>query len=326
MPKIAQKIALVAIGGNSLIANKDQPDIPHQWDAVRETCRHLADMIEAGWRLVVTHGNGPQVGYILRRNELAAPTVHSTPLDLIVADTQGAIGYMLQQALRNELHSRKIRKSVTSLVTQVLVKADDPAFDKPSKPIGGFMDEAEARQFEAEGWPIVEDAGRGWRRVVASPKPIRVMEEDSIRTLLEAGQVVIAVGGGGIPVVQNRKGELRELAGVYAVIDKDWASSLLAQQLGANLFLISTGVEQVYLHFNTPQQQNLIQASPTQLKQYLAEGHFPPGSMGPKVEAVLEFVEKTGQSALITNPGNIARALRKETGTWINPWDVERRT
>ena len=311
------KTMLVAIGGNSLITDKHQPDVPHQWDAVRETCRHLADMIEDGWTLVVTHGNGPQVGYILRRNELAAHEVHATPLDVIVADTQGSIGYMLQQALHNELYSRGLYRPVVSVVTQVLVDEADPAFYAPNKPIGGFMEETAARKFEQEGWQVVEDAGRGWRRVVASPEPLRVVEEDAVRHLVMAGSTVIAVGGGGIPVVQNPAGELRELKGVYAVIDKDRASSLLACQLKVDLFLVSTGVEFVALYYNTPQQINLGQLTVAEAEQYLAEGHFAPGSMAPKIQAAIRFVRETGNPALITNPPNLARALRHESGTWI---------
>ncbi|MCP5100223.1 MAG: carbamate kinase [Chloroflexi bacterium] len=312
--------ALVAIGGNSLITNKQNPDIPHQWDAVRETCKNLANMIEAGWRLVVTHGNGPQVGYILRRNELAAHEVHMTPLDLIVADTQGSIGYMLQQALRNELFSRNLDVPVVSIVTQVLVDNDDPAFENPTKPIGGFMSKAEAKRFADEGWPVVEDAGRGWRRVVASPKPIRIVEGAAIQRLIDAGCVVIAAGGGGIPVVQNRKGELRQIKGVQAVIDKDWVSGLLAAELQLHLLLISTGIEQIAINFNTPAQKNLAHVSTSQLEQYLNEGHFAPGSMRPKVEAILQFMKTDGTGrALVTNPSNIAKALQHETGTWIEP-------
>ncbi|MBP8000951.1 MAG: carbamate kinase [Chloroflexi bacterium] len=312
-------IAIVAVGGNSLITDSKRPDVGHQWDAVRETCRHLADMVEAGWRLVVTHGNGPQVGFILRRNELAAATVHTTPLDLIVADTQGSIGYMIQQALRNELFKRGVSKPVVSVVTQVLVDRADPAFAHPSKPIGGFMTETEARTFEKEGWQVVEDAGRGWRRVVASPQPLQVIEEDSIRLLVDGGTIVIATGGGGIPVVQNDAGELRELRGVYAVIDKDWASGLLAERLGADLFLISTGVEKAAIRFNKPDQENLAEVNVAQLAQYLNEGHFAAGSMKPKVEAMLQFVQRSGKTGLITNPPNIARALAGETGTWVKP-------
>jgi carbamate kinase len=302
-----------------LILDKSHPDVPHQWDAVRETCRHLANMVEAGWRLVITHGNGPQVGYILRRNELAAGQVHTTPLDLIVADTQGSIGYMLQQALGNELLCRRLSRPIASVVTQVLVDAADTAFQEPSKPIGAFMSEKEARQYEAGGWRVIEDAGRGWRRVVASPEPLAVVEEEAIRQLIEAGTIVVAVGGGGIPVVQNARGELRELRGAYAVIDKDRASSLLARRLGVDLFLISTGVAKVAINFNKPDQRDLDDVTVGELAEYLHQGHFAPGSMGPKIEAVLAFLkERPGKSALITDPPNIARALRRETGTWIH--------
>ncbi|VAW30965.1 Carbamate kinase [hydrothermal vent metagenome] len=248
---------------------------------------------------------------------MAAHEVHTTPLDIIVADTQGSIGYMLQQALRNELFSRNRQEPVVSVVTQVLVNADDPAFQMPSKPIGGFMTEEKARLFEAQGWLVVEDAGRGWRRVVASPKPVRIIEETAIRHLVAAGGVVIAVGGGGIPVVQNKRGELREIRGVMAVIDKDWASGLLAAQLNVDLLLISTGVPQVAIHFNTPQQENLGEVTAVQLRQYLAEGHFAPGSMKPKVEAILKFLDHGGKQALITSPANIGQAMRHKTGTWI---------
>ncbi len=319
MTASSPRTALVAIGGNSLITDQDRPDVLHQWDAVRETCRHLADMIELGWRLVITHGNGPQVGFILRRNELAAHEVHTTPLDLIVADTQGAIGYMLQQALSNELFSRGRRQSVVSVVTQVLVDPQDSAFKKPNKPVGGFLSPVKAAALAAEGWQVVEDAGRGWRRVVASPRPRRIIEEKAIRDLIAAHHVVIAAGGGGIPVVQNRLGELRQLSGVYAVIDKDRVSGLLAQRIQADLYLISTGVEKIALHYRTPQQRDLSEVGADDLRHYLTQGHFAPGSMRPKVEAVLQFVEKTGQEALITNPFNLARALRGETGTRVRP-------
>jgi carbamate kinase len=319
------RTTLVAIGGNSLIKDSRQPDVGQQWDAVRETCRHLADMVEAGWSPIITHGNGPQVGYILRRNELAAHAVHTTPLDLIVADTQGSIGYMLQQALSNELYSRKIPRPVVSVVTQVLVDAEDPAFAQPTKPIGSFLTEAEAQQFQAEGWQVMEDAGRGWRRMVASPTPLAIIEEESINQLLDAGSIVIAVGGGGIPVVHNRKGELRELKGMYAVIDKDRASSLLARRLAVDLFLISTGVEKVALHYNTPQQVDLDELTVAEAERYMAEGHFGSGSMAPKIEAAIEFVKATDGTAVITNPDKIALALRREAGTWLQnrrPYNV----
>ncbi len=311
------RTAIVAVGGNSLVIDNKRSDVTYQWDAVRMTVNHLADMIERGWELIVTHGNGPQVGNNLRRMELSAHELYTLPLDLIVAHTQGSIGYMLQQGLSNELRRRGIRKNVVTVVTQVLVDATDPAFAHPSKPIGSFLTEEKAREFEKEGWQVVEDAGRGWRRVVASPQPLRVVEEQAVRDLVSSGHVVIAVGGGGIPVIQNMQGELRELKGVYAVIDKDRASSLLATRMNVDLFLISTGVEQVAIRFNTPEQENLSRMTVRQAQEYMAQGHFAKGSMLPKIEAVLSFVQQTGHSALITNPENIGRALDGETGTWI---------
>jgi carbamate kinase len=256
------------------------------------------------------------VGFILRRNELAYPTVHETPLDIIVADTQGSIGYMLQQALTNALRIRGINRKVMTIVTQVLVAENDPAFENPTKPIGSFMDESEARRFEHDGWQVTEDAGRGWRRVVASPQPLEIMELIPIRSMVRREYVVVTCGGGGIPVVRNEKGELR---GTAAVIDKDRASSLLAGQIAADLFVISTGVEHVALHYNTPQQQDLEHMTLAEARKFLAEGHFAEGSMRPKIEAVIDYLQHGGPQALITNPENIARALQGETGTWITP-------
>jgi len=311
------KLATIAIGGNSLITDPKKPDIPHQWDAVRETCEHIAAMIAEGWNVVITHGNGPQVGYILQRTEIAAKAgIHEVPLDLIVADTQGAIGYMLQQALDNSLRRLGINRTILTVVSQVQVDPDDPAFQKPNKPIGGFMTEAEARKYEAEGWHVMEDAGRGWRRVVASPKPLAFQEMNAIRALIMSDYIVIAGGGGGIPVVRNAHGELR---GTYAVIDKDRASSLLARTLRADLFVISTGVEKVALHFNKPEQKFLDQMTLAEAQQYMAEGHFAAGSMLPKIEAATDFVRNGGPQAIITDPPNLARALRGETGTRIIP-------
>ncbi|MBA3534956.1 MAG: carbamate kinase [Ardenticatenales bacterium] len=307
-------IAVVAIGGNSLITDNKHPDVTYQWDAVRETARHVANMIEGGWTVVVTHGNGPQVGFILRRNELAEKEVHMTPLDLIVADTQGSIGYMLQQALNNEFVQRGIYRRAFTIVTQVLVDRADPAFETPTKPIGSFMEEAKARQMEGEGWNVVEDAGRGWRRVIASPEPREIVEFDAISAAVKAGWIVIAGGGGGIPVVINDKKELR---GVAAVIDKDRLSALLAAQLKADLFIISTGVEQVAINYNKPDQKNLPHLTAAEARQYMADGHFAPGSMKPKIEAVLRFLDQGGQKAIITDPPNLERALRGETGTHI---------
>jgi carbamate kinase len=310
------KTAVVAIGGNSLIPDNSRRDMNFQWDAVRETCNHIACMVKDGWRVVITHGNGPQVGYILRRAELAAHEVHTVPLDIIGADTQGSIGYMVQQALRNSLRTMGIAKNVISLVTQTLVDKSDPAFAKPSKPIGGFLTEPEARKFEAEGWSVVEDAGRGWRRMVASPQPLEIVEMDAIKLALQNDYVVVAVGGGGIPVVRNERGELR---GVYAVIDKDRASSLLAAGIGADLFLISTGVAQVAINFNKPTQQWLERVTLKEAREYMQQGHFAAGSMLPKVEAIVRFLEHGGPQALITDPPNIDRALHGETGTRFVP-------
>ena len=313
---MVSKLAAVAIGGNSLILDPKHPDVSHQWDAVRVTCEHIANMIAEGWSVIITHGNGPQVGYILRRNEIAEKEVHPTPLDLIGADTQGSIGYMLQQSLDNSLRRRGINRTVLTVVTQVRVDPKDPAFQHPTKPIGGFMTEEEAHRKESEGWSVVEDAGRGWRRVVASPKPLTIQEINAIRALIMNDYIVIAVGGGGIPVIRNAQGELR---GTYAVIDKDRASSLLAQMLRADLFVISTGVEKVALNYNKTDQRFLDRMTLDEAEQYIAEGHFPPGSMLPKIEAAVEFVRMGGPQAIITDPPNLARALRGETGTRIVP-------
>ncbi len=310
------KVAVVAIGGNSLIKDKQHLEVRYQWDAVRETATHIADMIEQGWSVVVTHGNGPQVGFILRRNELAAHEVHTTPMDVIVADTQGSIGYMLQQALDNEFHRRNLYRRAYTIVTQVVVDRNDPAFEHPTKPIGGFLTKEEAERFAREGWPVIEDAGRGWRRVVPSPEPQEILEENAIRSAVYEGWIVIAVGGGGIPVIRKENGELR---GVAAVIDKDLASSLLARRIDADLFLISTAVEKVALNYGKPNQVWLDRMTVAEARQYMAEGHFAPGSMLPKIKACVRYVEETGKAALITNYENITRALRGETGTWIVP-------
>ena len=302
-----------------MIADSSRPEIVHQWDAVHETTGQIADMIESGWRgVVITHGNGPQVGFILRRNELALGEVHTIPFSLVVADTQGSIGFMLQQALNNEFRQRRILRETTTIITQTRVDENDPAFANPSKPIGSFLDEETARTFESRGWHVMEDAGRGWRRVVSSPKPIEIVEIEAVRQAVEMGWVVVACGGGGIPVVRNAEDELR---GVSAVIDKDMASSLLAVELGADLFLISTGVEKVALHFGKPEQVDLGQITVAEAKRYRAEGHFAAGSMQPKIDACIEFLENSRNPharCLITNPQNLQRALAGETGTKIS--------
>jgi carbamate kinase len=317
MGAMIEKLAIVAIGGNSLISDPANPKIQHQWDAVRETCRHIALMVADGWHVVITHGNGPQVGYALRRSEIAEKEgIHGEPLDFLVADTQGSIGYMLQQAMDNSLRRLGINRTCATVITQIRVDEDDPAFLHPSKPIGGFMTQEEAQRRQQEGWSVVEDAGRGWRRVVASPLPRQIQEINAIQALMLSGYVVIAAGGGGVPVVRTEVGSLR---GVEAVIDKDRASSLLALRLRADLFIISTSVEKVALHFGTPQQVDLDSMSLQEAQQYLAEGHFAQGSMRPKIEAAVEFVKNGGPKAIITNPENLTAGLRGQTGTSIIP-------
>jgi carbamate kinase len=314
-----KRVAVVAIGGNSLIKDKQHQTVEDQYRAAGETSRHIADMIEQGWDVAIGHGNGPQVGFILRRSEIAAKVagMHEVPLDSCGADSQGAIGYHLQQHLQNQFKRRGMDKTASTVITQVLVDADDPAFEHPSKPIGGFMAQDEAQQrAETEGWAVVEDAGRGWRRVVASPFPQEIVELPAVRQLIAAGITTITVGGGGIPVVRDEEGDL---TGVAAVIDKDYASSLLAQSLGANLLLISTAVEHVYLNFGQPNQRAIDEMTVAKAKQYIDEGHFAAGSMLPKIKAIVWFLESGGQEAIITSPESIARALRGETGTRVVP-------
>lgn len=309
-----KKVAVVAVGGNSLIMDNAKTSMMDQMEAVEETCRHLADMVEEGWTLIVTHGNGPQVGFGLRRCELGASELPMVPLEGIGAETQGNIGYMIQQALRNELVSRGVMKDTVTVVTQTEVDPADPAFLKPSKPVGSFMDEATAMDKKNnDGWEIMEDAGRGWRRVVPSPLPKTIVEEDTIKMLVDAGLLVVSVGGGGIPVVKKDN----KYEGVAAVIDKDYASALLASNIGADLFIISTGVEKVALNFGKPDQINLDNVSADDLRKYAAEGHFAAGSMGPKIAAVISFLENGGKEALITCPEKIALALEGKTGTRI---------
>jgi carbamate kinase len=310
------KLAVVAIGGNSLISDKAHMTVQDQYAAAHETCVHIADMIEHGWTVAITHGNGPQVGFILRRSELAAHELHEVPLDACDADTQGSIGYAVQQNLYNEFLRRGIKRTVATVVTQVEVDPGDPAFENPRKPIGAFMTEEDAeRRRIFDKWNVCMDAGRGWRRVVPSPMPKRIVEEAAIRTLLRAGIIVVAGGGGGIPVVADEKGNLK---GTAAVIDKDYTSSLLAQRIGADLLLITTSVEKVYRDFGSADEKAIDRMTLAEARQHLASGgHFAEGSMAPKIRAIIDFLEHGGEEAIVTNPPSIEKALHGRTGTHI---------
>ena len=310
-------LAVIAIGGNSLILDSKKITVKDQYQAASETAHHIAALVAAGYRVVITHGNGPQVGFILLRSDLARNVLHQVPLDSCVADTQGALGYQIGQTLANELKRQGIQKPIATVVTQVLVDNRDPAFANPTKPIGSFYTEEEAQKHKAEsGWTLKEDAGRGWRRVVASPKPLRIVEEDTVRLLLEQDVVVIAVGGGGIPVRENEQGELE---GCAAVIDKDLASCLLAKNLKADLFIISTGVDKVAVDFKKPTQRELDRLTVAEAKKYLAEGQFPAGSMGPKIEAAIDFIEHGGKEVIITQPFLLEEAIAGRNGTHLVP-------
>ena len=311
-----RKRAVVAIGGNSLIKDRQHQSVRDQYIAAGETCVHVASMINAGWDVAISHGNGPQVGFILRRSEIAAHELHEIPLDVCGADSQGAIGYALAQNLENDFQRLGMDRHAVAVITQTEVAADDPAFSHPTKPIGSFMDEdAAKRRREQDGWDVIEDANRGWRRVVASPMPLRIVEEDAIRTLIEKQFVVVSVGGGGIPVVADADGNLN---GVAAVIDKDLASALLANTIGAELLVITTAVDKVALDFGTPEERWIDRMTLAEVKEHLAEGrHFAAGSMKPKIEAVVQFLERGGSTAIITDPESVERALQGESGTTI---------
>ncbi len=312
-----KKLAVIAIGGNSLITDNDHVKVEEQYEAVCTTVKHIVDLIELDYNVLITHGNGPQVGYILRRAELAKEVagIHEVPLILCGADTQGSIGFYIQMALDNEFYKRGIERQGATLVTQVEVDPNDPAFANPAKPIGAFFSEeqVEAIKQEHPNWTLVSDAGRGWRRVVPSPMPKRIVELDVIKTLLDANIALVAGGGGGLPVV--RKDGV--YSGIDAVIDKDRATSLLAAELGADLLIISTGVPQVAIRFNTPEQENLSQCTLAEIAQYAQEGHFAPGSMLPKIEAVMDFIKAGGKEAIITSPDMIREAVVDGAGTHI---------
>lgn len=311
-----QGTVVVAVGGNSLITNKDAIGLSDQFVAASESMKHVADMVAAGWNVVVTHGNGPQVGFLLRRAEIAASELPTIPLDILGADTQGATGYMFCRALTTDFERLGIDKQPVAIVTQTVVDENDPAFKAPSKPIGSFMDEDVAQlHAQEDGWSVVEDSGRGWRRVVPSPKPVRIVEIEAIRKLNADGFAVVAAGGGGIPVVEENGG----YRGIEAVIDKDHATALLANELDADVLLISTAVDAVAVNFGKPEQRWLDRVTVAELKEYLAEGQFGAGSMAPKVEAAIAFIERGGKRVIITSPPQMTNALKGEAGTTIVP-------
>lgn len=308
--------AIVAFGGNALVTDANHDSIPQQYETVSRTVPPLIDMVEQGWNLVVSHGNGPQVGFILRRSELAQDEVDPVPVDYAVADTQGAIGYMFVKALRNELARRGLSRPVVAVVTHAVVSLDDPAFDNPTKPVGSFLEESKAKQMaDALGWTIAEDAGRGWRRTVALPRPTAILETDVIRGLLDDGAIVVAVGGGGIPVTVEPDGTV---VGVEAVVDKDLASGLLAHDLGAEMLMIPTGVPRVAIGFGTPQEKWLDSITVEEARGYIADGQFGKGSMEPKVAAVADFVATTpGATGVIGAAEEIPAILAGTSGTRI---------
>jgi len=308
--------AVVAIGGNSLIKDKKRNGLYDQLANVRDTCHNIAELVARGWNVAITHGNGPQVGFLIRRAELATEELPLIPLEFAGADTQGCIGYMIQQSLMNEFHRRGINRQAVTVVTQVVVDRDDPAFQNPTKPIGGFMSKEEAERHSREDdWTIVEDAGRGWRRVVPSPDPKVIVEIAAIKDLIDRGYIVICVGGGGIPVVDQNG----ELEGIAAVIDKDYASSLLASEIRSEMLIISTGVEKVAIDFGKPEQRELDRLTVAESEAFMAAGQFPPGNMGPKVTAILRYLKNGGREGLITSPAAIVAAMEGKEGTRIVP-------
>lgn len=309
------KLIVIAIGGNSLIEDPKKVTVDAQYRAAEKTAHHIADIIERGNRVVIVHGNGPQVGYILLRSEYARKILHAVPLDSCVADTQGAIGYQLQKALDNEFIARGMSNRAVTVVTQVEVDPADPSFGNPTKPIGSFMTEEDALEHQKNfGWAVKEDAGRGWRRVVPSPKPQSIIELDTIKFLSESGAAVIAAGGGGIPVIRDEEGALW---GKEAVIDKDLAAAILAKSLKADAFIISTAVERVCLDYNKPTQKSIDEMTTEEARKYSDEGQFAPGSMLPKIQAIVDYVESTGNLGMITDPEHIPSALKGEAGTRI---------
>ena len=311
-------LVVIAIGGNSLIRDAEHMNVLDQYRTAGETAHYIVPIVEQGYRVLVTHGNGPQVGFILLRSELARDVIHQVPLANCVADTQGSIGLQIAQSLQNEFLHHGVVQPVVSVVTQCVVDENDPSFDAPSKPIGPFMSEEEARQRErVDGWVIGEDsAGRGWRRLVPSPEPLEIVELQAIRTLLDSGTLVIAAGGGGIPVIYKPNGELRPRP---AVIDKDAASCLLACELGATHLIISTDIDKVALNFGSDNQVEIDRMTVAECRENLAAGHFAAGSMKPKIESALKFLEQGGEEVIITQPQNLKADLESIYGTHIVP-------
>ena len=306
-------IAIIAMGGHAFMQPGEKGTIEDHERNAASIAGYLMTLVERDYNIVITHGNGPQVGNMLLRNELARESVPSMPLDVLVANTAGSLGYIMQQALLNQLRRRNIERWVVTVVSQVLVNQDDPAFKKPTKPIGPFLDEEEAKKRKADlGWNITEDAGRGWRRVVASPKPMKIFQGPMIRDTANFGHIVISCGGGGIPVRYN---ENNDIVGVEAVIDKDLTSSLLGVEIEAELLIILTDVENVYIDFNKPEQRPLRAVSLDEIEEYMRLGHFAPGSMGPKVEAIANFLRAGGKRGVITSPARLREALDGRAGT-----------
>ncbi len=314
---MSKKTAVVAVGGNSLIKPGEKGTFEEQYNAVVDTVENVIKLIHEGFRVVITHGNGPQVGNILIQSEAAKNIVPTIPMDIAGAFTQGGLGYMISQVIKNHLVEHKYNTDVATIVTQVLVDKNDPAFKNPTKPVGPFYKTREELndKIEKEGWVVIEDAGRGFRRVVASPKPLDILEKKVIKDLIENDVIVIAVGGGGIPVV-NDNGKFK---GVAAVIDKDFASSLLATEIKADYFIISTGVEKVAINFNKPDMKLIDKMNIKECEQYISEGHFAKGSMLPKIEASMKFLENGGKNVIITSPEKIFDAVNGKTGTHIIP-------
>ncbi len=309
------KSILITLGGNAILPARGTGTFDEQSAITRLTMQPIAQLIRDGVQVVLSHGNGPIVGNILIRNEAARDQIPPMPLDVCGADSQGGIGYMMQQALQNELQRVSVDRTAVTVVTQVVVDERDPAFRRPTKPIGPFYSQDRARLLAKEkGWTVVEDAGRGWRRVVPSPRPLEVVEIAAIRKLVADGAIAIAAGGGGIPVARQWDGSLH---GVEAVIDKDLASSLLARLLGCETLCIITGVDRVALNYGKPDQRELDCATAEELSRYAAEGHFPSGSMGPKIQAAIEFVRGGGREVVITSPAKILEALQGKGGTRI---------